>query len=190
MLSPLHYAQLHQQPLLIRSSSPKMLASGEVRPTANCSTANQEKLLLAPAVLEKMMTVTQVGTSQVKAQARSKQLLSSTDQWHQLLCCRLPGYIFYDCQDFKGEHGQELSCPELMHRPNALLEGSCGSGMWHDCPGKATHIVSLLGYFTPSASISDSFTHRLTAVTEGTLRTGMSSLLAPATGPMATTARR
>ncbi len=41
----------------------------------------------------------------------------------------------------QGEYGDNLSCPELMHDDSTLIEGICGSGMYHDCDG-STHIVS------------------------------------------------
>ena len=61
--------------------------------------------------------------------------------WHQLLCCDMPDYVYSDCVDYKGEHGSELSCPELTNDMGSLVEGACGSGLNHDCEG-STHIVS------------------------------------------------
>ena len=56
------------------------------------------------------------------------------------MCCDLADYIFLDCLDYHGEHGQDLSCIDLGNDNNLLLEGACGSGMFHDCEG-LTHTV-------------------------------------------------
>ena len=61
----------------------------------------------------------------------------SSGQWHQILCCDMPDYLYQDCLEYRGEHGQEISCVEK----DLLLEGHCGSGTYSDCDG-VTHIVS------------------------------------------------
>eukprot|EP00095_Tigriopus_kingsejongensis_P004825 maker-scaffold1088_size63410-snap-gene-0.17 protein:Tk04825 transcript:maker-scaffold1088_size63410-snap-gene-0.17-mRNA-1 annotation:"unnamed protein product" len=78
-------------------------------------------------------------------------------EWHQLLCCEMPDYTYDNCIDYKGEHGQEISCPEKSNDDSMLLEGSCGSGTWHDCNGGSTHIAKCChGKFTDGSKMGSS----------------------------------
>ncbi|TRY72589.1 hypothetical protein TCAL_03119 [Tigriopus californicus] len=61
-------------------------------------------------------------------------------QWHQLLCCKMPEYTYENCLEYKGEHGQDISCSQQAHDDSMLLQGACGSGLQHDCGG-TTHIA-------------------------------------------------